>query len=70
MIQEVGKMPRSPSTSTRVLVRVPSNTTKQLSERTPHYDWPMAITGGDIARFGSRILVRNYPCKYFTSLFK
>ena len=65
MIKEVGKMPMSQST---IKGQVPSNTTKRLSG--PYHDWPMAITGGDIARFGCRILVRNYPCKYFSSLFK
>merc|ERR1712018_72139 len=28
---------------------------------TPNYTWPMAITGGDISRYGPKILVRNYP---------
>ena len=27
----------------------------------PAYNWPMAITAGDISRYGRRILVRNYP---------
>ena len=30
----------------------------------PVYNWPMAITAGDISRYGRRILVRNYPGKY------
>jgi len=27
----------------------------------PYFDWPMAITGGDISRGGNQILIRNYP---------
>ena len=27
----------------------------------PQYPWPMGITAGDISRYGSKILVRNYP---------
>ena len=30
----------------------------------PAYNWPMAITAGDISRYGRRILVRNYPGEY------
>ena len=30
----------------------------------PTFNWPMAITAGDISRYGRRILVRNYPGEY------
>jgi len=56
MLQEVGKVPQSLTKSTN---QIPSNSSHQLSG--PYYDWPMAVTGGDISRFGRKILVRNYP---------
>jgi len=56
-LQEVGKMPRS--SSIRLKLEESANSTNDLS--TPYYEWPMAITGCDIARKGPRILVRNYP---------
>merc|ERR1712136_471509 len=35
-----------------------SNDKKALG---PYFDWPMAITGGDISRGTNQILIRNYP---------
>ena len=51
-LREVGKINSSPSINMAPPVGGPA------------YNWPMAITAGDISRYGRRILVRNYPGKY------
>jgi len=48
-LREVGKINSSPSINMAPPVGGPA------------YNWPMAITAGDISRYGRRILVRNYP---------
>merc|ERR1712150_21731 len=56
MLQEVGKMPQSLNKLNEGSAQNPISKIQG-----PYFEWPMGITGGDISRFGRRILVRNYP---------
>ena len=56
MLQDLGKVPSN-------IERVDPSKGYRWP-KTPNFEWPMAITGGDISRDGSRILVRNYQGKH------